>query len=305
MQKTTASLLLHPLFIGSLAILLLNDGWGKYAFPGLVTGKLSDFAGLIVLPVFCRVLFPSLSKKHLLFAVALFFIWWKSPLSQPLIEIANRFSPWPLGRVVDFSDLVALCVLPLAARIQPKTIRLQASGYFFLRWALGAVTFFSLCSTSVYRNLFQAHPAMDDVYFGESITIKRPVEHVLRNLEAKGIPYRLDSVMYYPITNQHHLFYKLQSPNDTSTAWHPVSMKQDSTLYVRREGSPFYFIPEFRTEDRIIRNIRFTVSENRKKTKTTVAVQMFQADGLRGYVDWDRKMKKEYTTIFAGLFSTK
>lgn len=305
MQENKASLLLHPFFVGSLAVLLSNDCWGKYAFPGLLTGKLSDFVGLIVLPVFCRVLFPSLSKKHILLTVALFFIWFKSPLSQPLLNTINQFSYWPVNRVVDYSDLVALCVLPLAVRIQPKTIRLQTTGFFFLRWALGAITFFSLCSTSVYRGLFQAHPAMDDVYFGESITIKRPAEEVLRNLEAKEIYYRRDSVMFYPITNQDKLYYKTKADTDTAITWQPVSMKMDSTLYVRWEGVPYYFIPEYHSEDRTIRNIRFTLSENRKKTKTTITIQMFQADGLRSYVAWDRKMKKEYKTIFARLFSIK
>ncbi|RYZ53586.1 MAG: hypothetical protein EOO14_15270, partial [Chitinophagaceae bacterium] len=217
-------------------------------------------------------------------AAAVFFAWFKSPLSQPAIDGINLFSPWPLHRVVDYSDLLALCVLPLAAHIKPKAIHLQATALICLRWALGCVAFFSLCSTSVYRGFFQAHPAMEEVYFGESITVKQPAEELLQNLTAKGITYRVDSVMFYPVTNQHNLFYKIQAATDTSSAWQPVSMKQDSTLYVRREGNLFYLIPEFRTENRTLRNVRFTLSENRKKTKTTITIQMFQADGLRGYV---------------------
>jgi hypothetical protein len=43
--------LLHPVALGAIALLLLNDHVLKAAFPGLVTGKLSDFAGLTFFPV--------------------------------------------------------------------------------------------------------------------------------------------------------------------------------------------------------------------------------------------------------------
>lgn len=45
--------LLHPLFLGALAALAVNDHLLKGAgiLPGAVTGKLSDFAGLVVAPV--------------------------------------------------------------------------------------------------------------------------------------------------------------------------------------------------------------------------------------------------------------
>ena len=43
--------LLHPVALGALAILVLNDQLLKAAWPGIVTGKLSDVAGLIVAPL--------------------------------------------------------------------------------------------------------------------------------------------------------------------------------------------------------------------------------------------------------------
>jgi len=42
---------LHPLALGALAVWLLNDHVWKAAFPGLLTGKLSDVAGLVFLPL--------------------------------------------------------------------------------------------------------------------------------------------------------------------------------------------------------------------------------------------------------------
>ncbi|MDQ7803116.1 hypothetical protein Q5425_05210 [Amycolatopsis sp. A133] len=42
--------LAHPLTVGATAVLLLNDHVVKHVWPGLVTGKLSDVAGLVVAP---------------------------------------------------------------------------------------------------------------------------------------------------------------------------------------------------------------------------------------------------------------
>lgn len=44
-------LLLHPVVLAVLVVWAVNDHVGKEAWPGLVTGKLSDVAGVIVTPV--------------------------------------------------------------------------------------------------------------------------------------------------------------------------------------------------------------------------------------------------------------
>ncbi len=43
-------LLLHPVIVAALAVWAVNDHVAKQAWPGLVTGKLSDVAGVIVTP---------------------------------------------------------------------------------------------------------------------------------------------------------------------------------------------------------------------------------------------------------------
>jgi hypothetical protein len=51
---TPADGLLHPAALLALGALILNDHVLKAAWPGLVTGKLSDVAGLIVFPLFLQ-----------------------------------------------------------------------------------------------------------------------------------------------------------------------------------------------------------------------------------------------------------
>lgn len=43
--------LLHPVALAALGLLLLNDHVLKQAWPGPVTGKLSDLAGLVLFPI--------------------------------------------------------------------------------------------------------------------------------------------------------------------------------------------------------------------------------------------------------------
>jgi hypothetical protein len=50
-QDQSRSPLLHPIAIGALALLVVNDHVLKAAWPGLVTGKASDVAGLVLVPL--------------------------------------------------------------------------------------------------------------------------------------------------------------------------------------------------------------------------------------------------------------
>lgn len=90
-------------FVVALALLLTNDLVLKAAYGNWLTGKLSDFAGLYALGFFCAVLWP---QRRLAPAIALAFALWKSPFASPVIDWIGRFAP--LGRTVDYSDLMAL-----------------------------------------------------------------------------------------------------------------------------------------------------------------------------------------------------
>jgi hypothetical protein len=46
-------LLSHPVFTGSVALLAINDHVLKARWPGLITGKLSDIAGVIMFAIAC------------------------------------------------------------------------------------------------------------------------------------------------------------------------------------------------------------------------------------------------------------
>lgn len=99
-------------FLISLLLLLANDWWLKPSHPGWLSGKLSDFAGLMLIGLLLQAAWP---RRFLASAagLALAWLWWKSPMSTPAIQSFNTALPFAIARTVDYGDLIALWVLPL------------------------------------------------------------------------------------------------------------------------------------------------------------------------------------------------
>jgi hypothetical protein len=102
----------NPFFIISVFLLVINDWYFKRAFGNGLTGKLSDFAGLFAFPYLLSVLFPRRVIGVYLFTLLAFIIW-KSPTSQPVIDAFNHIG-LPVDRTIDYSDYIALAVLPFS-----------------------------------------------------------------------------------------------------------------------------------------------------------------------------------------------
>ena len=133
--------LANPYFLAAVAALLINDWYLKQTYHNQLTGKLSDFAGLFAFPFFLSALLPR-RAVHIYIATLLLFIVWKSPLVQPVIDSVNALGI-PVWRVVDYSDYLALLILPLsflvfkispAYRLKPVLLNvfLMVSGFSFM-----------------------------------------------------------------------------------------------------------------------------------------------------------------------------
>jgi hypothetical protein len=113
--------LLHPLWLGSLAVLVLNDHVlkGSGLLPGVVTGKLSDLAGFLVAPVLLAALLRVRGLRGWLLAhaaVGLVFSAIKLSASAAALwssAMAAVGFPWVV--TLDASDLFALPALALSA----------------------------------------------------------------------------------------------------------------------------------------------------------------------------------------------
>ncbi|MDP4237570.1 MAG: hypothetical protein Q8919_14090 [Bacteroidota bacterium] len=138
------NILTSPAFLSALFLLLLNDLFLKSIFHNWLTGKLSDFVGLFIFALFWIAFFPQW-KKQIVIGTAVLFVLWKSPLSAPLIEFwSNAF--YPIDRVIDYSDLFALIVLPFAYYYSKnESPRLRRD---FRTIAICIVSLFAFCATS-------------------------------------------------------------------------------------------------------------------------------------------------------------
>jgi hypothetical protein len=155
--------LAHPLFWLALVLLLLNDHVLKQSqvLPGAVTGKLSDFAGLLVASVLLSALLKvrgRLGRLSLFAGVSGAFATLK--LSRPFadaVETITAFGPLPWRLWCDPTDLVALSVLPLgwwlvAREGEPRRTRLGPC----LRAAGLVLGVFACAATSVNSKLYRA-----------------------------------------------------------------------------------------------------------------------------------------------------
>lgn len=152
-MKSSLKSILNIPFLFCLGMLLFNDFYLKAEFHNWFTGKLSDFCGLAVFVMFWAAVFPS-QKREIYFSTALVFVFWKSPFSQSFIDFFSH-NIYSIHRVVDFSDLIALVVLPILYfwNIQQK-FRLHPI-------PIALVTLFSFCATSY----MQPHIEFDHVQY--------------------------------------------------------------------------------------------------------------------------------------------
>ena len=178
-------LIVNLYFIVGLVLLILNDFYLKYEYGNFITGKLSDFAGLLIFPMFVATIIPKL-RKSVSIITGIGFVAWKLPLFTPVINVINQMSIIPIHRVVDYSDYMALLVLPLSHYLinyyELKSIIKIEQIKYFSRFALLGIAFFAFCSTSLgFREMPQG-----TIYIGDAYNIKLPKDSVIVAIQRLG-----------------------------------------------------------------------------------------------------------------------
>lgn len=208
-------LIINPYFILGLSALLLNDFYLKYEYGNFITGKLSDFAGLFIFPLFVASITPRW-RKSISFITGIGFIIWKLPLFTPVVDLINQIPFISIHRVIDYSDYMALLVLPWSHylinnyKYSPiiKIERIRSLS----RFALLGISFFAFCATSIpYREMPQG-----TIFIGDSYTIKLPKDSVITAIQKLGYNcdyYERDSsdyrrTAYYQTDNMVRLYNK-------------------------------------------------------------------------------------------------
>jgi len=115
--------LYHPLWLVSLGLLVLNDHFlkGSGILPAVLTGKLSDFAGLVVAPALLVVLLRLSSRRSFVMAnvaTGIVFVGIKVfPAVARVFESIAGLGPFSWHITVDPTDLVAVPALFVSYRV--------------------------------------------------------------------------------------------------------------------------------------------------------------------------------------------
>jgi len=151
-----ARITVAPAFVLGLTLLFINDYFLKQSFPGVISGKLSDLAGLFIVGILATA--AGNGKPRNLIILCLLFLWWKSPLAGPAIAAWNSLGIYQAGRTIDYTDNLALVMLPLAyryTRSRPLTVCRRPFVYIVAPFAALGIMGTSPARYDIYRDIIE------------------------------------------------------------------------------------------------------------------------------------------------------
>jgi len=196
-NQTKKHYILNYVFIVGIMLLFLNDHVFKWEFSNWVTGKLSDFLGILLLPMFLTYFFPKHLKMNI-FVTVIFFAFWKSPFSQPFIEFYNRFAFIEITRVVDYSDLIAISMVPFSFLFIKKLKYLEFLYFDLMRTRPLIIlipTVFIFMATSPPYNYRFTYSSGELVCNSCPYTVKMSQHDILKALEKNDYEVKIDSMV--------------------------------------------------------------------------------------------------------------
>lgn len=269
------ALLLNYVFLVALLVLVLNDHFWKAIYANDLTGKLSDFAGLILLPLCLAYVFPRLKERAVL-GSALFFLFWKTPLATPFIEWYNLIAPIPISRVVDYTDYIALMILPLPwwmirepQKMERWTLTLRPTQWSGVFLFAAGMSFVATSPPMWYR--LSADVPGNVRFYQAPYEVKRSPDEILARLGEEGItfePYLEDD----DLKNRGY--------------W------GDSTLQSLYQ---YYVIPEFILDEDTLKDIHFALSPMGADRTRFLLQSMNIPDSSSAYIGG--KMNKMYLRL--------
>lgn len=194
------ALILNHYFIVGLVILICNDMWLKWGYHNYLTGKLSDFAGLFIFPMFLAYVFPRIKKQAAIITGIGFFLW-KLPVAGMFINWVNLNPFFQINRVADYSDYSAFLVLPFSHRIIERSFYqpLYSNTYIKIvgRYAVIAASLMAFTATSYARYIVPK----GTVFIGKYYTLRLGKEDILKHINDIGYTWEYvakDTVDYTP-----------------------------------------------------------------------------------------------------------
>lgn len=219
------SYLLNPVFTAGLFVLLCNDLYLKAAWTNALTGKLSDIAGVCILPLFIAFLFPA-QKRFAAGFTALFFIFWKTELSTPFLAWWNTHIAFGLHRVADYTDLLVLPVLLLSVRVLHNPERFTFTDMYkwpALRLGVLFLAVFAFGATSHVKGGLLPYRKDRSIPIEKQYTVPYSVDSALAILKRLPAPVEVNS-------DQTHTLVGKRPERDVWLSIYEVSKEQKDTV---------------------------------------------------------------------------
>ena len=261
------NLITNYVFVIGILLLFLNDHIFKFQFSNFFTGKLSDICGIIIFPMLLTFCFPKL-RENSVFLVAAIFTFWKSEYSQTLINFYNEYSFIETSRIIDYSDLFVLFLLPIPYIIIKNTKRLENIQIKKVnpKWIFLPSIFIFLATSPPPTYYYTMNNGNLQCYKC-NITVNYSDDHILAKLKENGIEFDSIKPIYYPIIN-------------------------DSTSNVKQ-----YFKKELIIEKDTLKNISMTIISLKGDKSKIYFNGMDVSQNLQKNDKLEKKLRKYYKNI--------
>lgn len=205
----------------------------KYEYHNFLTGKLSDFAGLFAFPFFFACFFPR-RIKLIYWATAILFVIWNSSAIQPLLDAANALGI-PITRTVDFTDNIALSILPISYNYWNSLEVKKLRSFRLRKSVVVGLSLFAFIATSMPR--YSEEYNYDSDY---EITVKERVSEVKEKLNLYSSSDSINGLSFW-INSQQRAGGILTKINLRALARDSVTIELDSvhSFMVLGRGSCF------------------------------------------------------------------
>ncbi len=143
--------LTHPVFVLCLVLLVGNDLIGKARWPGLVTGKLSDVVGPVVLGVLVALVTGRRAAGLAVPVSVMVLVKTTTAGADLAVWVLETLTPWSHRIVADPTDLVGLVALPLVPWLldRQRPARDDSRRRDVMRWLVLVAGGFACAATSV------------------------------------------------------------------------------------------------------------------------------------------------------------
>ena len=177
----------HPVFWLSLGILLVNDHYLKIQFHNWLTGKLSDVVGLILLALVFALFFNGKALKSVMIT-GLLFVFWKTPFSQPFIDVYNEIAFIQIYRVIDYTDYFTLVILFFPYFLIKKKEETCNKNISSRKLTIPALVLcsFAFMATSPPHYAYNYQASTGNLYLNNSRNVRLSKSEILSKLSEEG-----------------------------------------------------------------------------------------------------------------------